>query len=117
MAQLTSITLDDGTVIYLEASDDLTDLPAPSTESTEEQSLMPKGINNQVAKQFQAMQGMIRSYTSYTLNAFRQMAGANVDKVTLEFGIKVAGEAGLPYVTKGSADANLKVTVECSFPK
>jgi hypothetical protein len=37
MAQLTSITLDDGTVIYLEASDDLTDLPAPSTESTEDQ--------------------------------------------------------------------------------
>ncbi|MEP0949566.1 MULTISPECIES: CU044_2847 family protein [Cyanophyceae] len=66
---------------------------------------------------FQAMQGTIRVYTSYTLNAFRQMAGASVDKVTLKFGVKVAGEAGVPYVTKSTADANLKITVECSFPK
>jgi len=42
---------------------------------------------------------------------------ANVDKVTLEFGIKVAGEMGVPYVTKGTAESNLKITVECSFPK
>ncbi|MBD2305435.1 hypothetical protein H6G17_07900 [Chroococcidiopsis sp. FACHB-1243] len=45
------------------------------------------------------------------------MAIANVDKVTLEFGIKVAGEAGIPYVTKGTTQSNLKITVECSFPK
>ena len=38
-------------------------------------------------------------------------------KVTLEIEVKVAGEAGVPYVTKGTADANLKITVECSFPK
>ena len=63
---------------------------------------------------FQARQGTIRAYTSYTLNAFRQMAGANLDKVTLEFGVKAAGEAGMPYVTKGTADAKLKITVECS---
>jgi hypothetical protein len=50
------------------------------------------------------------------LNAFRDLAGANVDKVTLEFGIKVGGEAGIPYVTKGTAESNIKITVECSFP-
>ena len=41
---------------------------------------------------------------------------ANVDKVTLEFGIELGGEAGVPYVTKGTAKSNLKITVECSFP-
>lgn len=76
-----------------------------------------KGASEQVARSFQAMQGTIRAYTSYTLNAFRQMTGANVDKVTLEFGAKVAGKAGAPYVTKGTADTNLKIIVECSFPK
>ncbi|WP_228038457.1 CU044_2847 family protein [Nodosilinea sp. LEGE 06152] len=63
------------------------------------------------------MQGTIRAYTSYTLNAFRQMTRANVDKVTLEFGVKVAGKVGVPYVTKGTADANLKITLEYSFRK
>ena len=40
-----------------------------------------------------------------------------VDKVTLQFGIRVGGEAGVPYVTKGTAESNLSITVECSFDK
>lgn len=53
------------------------------------------------------------------MNAFKQMpiANANVDKVTLEFGIELGGEAGVPYVTKGTAKSNMKIAVECSFPK
>ncbi|HEY9605328.1 MAG TPA: CU044_2847 family protein [Allocoleopsis sp.] len=46
-----------------------------------------------------------------------EKAIANVDKVTLEFGIELGGEAGVPYVTKGTAKSNLKITVECSFPE
>jgi len=51
------------------------------------------------------------------LSAFKKVAIANVDKVTLEFGIELGGEAGVPYVTKGTAKSNLKITVECSFPE
>ncbi len=40
------------------------------------------------------MEGTIRAYISYTLNAFRQMAGANVDKVTLEFEVKELEKLG-----------------------
>lgn len=29
-----------------------------------------------------------RAYTAHTLNAFKDVAAANVDKVTLEFGVK-----------------------------
>lgn len=117
MTQLAPLTLDDGTVIYIEVTSDLDDIPADTASLPGETTRTAKGASEQVVRSFQAMQGTIRAYTSYTLNAFRQMAGANVDKVTLEFGVKVAGEAGVPYVTKGTADANLKITVECSFPK
>ena len=65
---------------------------------------------------FQAIEATIKAYTIHTLAAFRQVAIANVDKVTLEFGIEIGGEAGVPYVTKGTAKSNLKITVECSFP-
>lgn len=64
----------------------------------------------------QTMEATIRSYTKHTLNAFKQLAIANVEKVTLEFGVQVNGEMGIPYVTKGTAGSNIKVTVECSFP-
>ncbi|NMF86220.1 CU044_2847 family protein [Nodosilinea sp. P-1105] len=117
MTQLAPLTLDDGTVIYIEVTDNVDELPTGTSSPPGETTRTAKGASEQVVRQFQAMQGTIRAYTSYTLNAFRQMAGANVDKVTLEFGVKVAGEAGVPYVTKGTADANLKITVECSFPK
>ncbi|MGB5916171.1 MAG: CU044_2847 family protein [Phormidesmis sp.] len=69
------------------------------------------------AQSFKAIEGTIRTYTSHTLNSFRGMAGGNVDKVTLEFGIRLSGEAGVPYVTKGTAESNLSITVECSFDK
>ena len=116
MTQLVTLTLDDGTVIYVEATEDIT-VPIPPAGSPAEPTRTSKGTSDQVLRSFQAMQGTIRAYTHYTLNAFRSMAGANVNKVTLEFGIKIGGEAGVPYVTKGTAESNLKITVECSFPK
>jgi hypothetical protein len=59
----------------------------------------------------------ILSYTNVALNALKNVATANVNKVTLEFGIKVGGKMGIPFVTEGTAESQLKVTVECSFPK
>lgn len=57
----------------------------------------------------------IKAYTHYTLNAFQEIYNANINKVTLEFGISIGGKTGIPYVTEGSANSSLKITVECSF--
>ncbi|NJL61101.1 MAG: hypothetical protein HC903_03765 [Methylacidiphilales bacterium] len=123
MTKLTPIQLDDNTIIYIEASEDI-NIPPVTTEEEEEEALIEKGmspeaVRKQMAQNFQAIQSTIRAYTVYTLNAFKQMpiANTNVDKVTLEFGIELGGEAGVPYVTKGTAKSNMKITVECSFPK
>ena len=122
MTQLTPIQLEDGTIIYIEATNNV-DAPPVITESPEgeEEALIDKGWNadaaqKQIVQNFQAIEGTIRAYTVYSLNAFKKIPVANIDKVTLEFGIKVGGEAGIPYVTKGTAESNLKITVECSFP-
>lgn len=39
----------------------------------------------------------------------------HISKVSLEFGLKIGGEVGIPYITKGTGESNLKITVECSF--
>ncbi|MFM7426856.1 MAG: CU044_2847 family protein [Elainella sp.] len=131
MPQLQSIQLDDGTLIYIKAAEDVVLPPvsgqvAPS-ETPREQTRTDLGtgekgwiqdqLQTQSAQSFQAIESTIKAYTTYTLRAFRQVAIANVDKVTLEFGIEIGGEAGVPYVTKGTAKSNLKITVECSFPQ
>jgi Trypsin-co-occurring domain 1 len=123
MTQLLPFRLDDDTIIYIEATEDVI-APEVSIESPaddeEEESLVDKGRNveevrQQMVQNFKAVEHTIRAYTVYTLNAFKKIALADISKVTLEFGLEVGGEAGIPYVTKGTAKSNLKITVECSF--
>ena len=143
MAQLVPIQLEDGSQIYIEATENIevppTAYPDPTVdpengEPVEEVRRGQKGWGGGntrgivgyperggaaeiAAQSFKAIEGTIRAYTNSTLSAFKDMAYANVDKVTLEFGIRVGGEAGVPYVTKGTAESNLSITVECSFDK
>jgi hypothetical protein len=124
MTKLTPIILEDNTVIYIETTENVEASPVKPEEPAEEEeetttdyNLNPAQLQQQLAQNFQDIQKTIRAYTLYTLNAFKKVAIANVDKVTLEFGIELGGEAGVPYVTKGTAKSNLKITVECSFPE
>jgi hypothetical protein len=124
MTKLTPLTLDDNTVIYIETTENIEAPPVKLEEPAEEEeetttdyNLNPAQLQQQLAQNFQNIQKTIHAYTVYTLNAFKKVAIANVDKVTLEFGIELGGEAGVPYVTKGTAKSNLKITVECSFPE
>ena len=120
MTQLTPLQLEDGTVIYIEATENISATPI-NTEPEEEKPITfapnPNNVQRQVIQSFQAVEGTIRAYTTHTLNALKKVTDANIDKVTLEFGITVGGEAGVPYVTKGTVESNLKIKVECSYPK
>lgn len=146
MAQLVPITLEDGSEIYIEADEASgvvnTDLATPCDDDEETvrggqkgwggnggsrgftgmpgQSESPSRTGTAIAaaQSFKALEGTIRTYTSQTMRAFQEMSDShNIDKVTLQFGIRIGAEAGLPYVTKGLAESNLSVTVECSFNK
>ena len=131
MKKLTPIELEDGTVIYMEVQEDVEIVSEEATEKEAERELTrgdlgreEKGRRRQtrspqehIRHSFEAIEGTISTYTNHTLNAFRKVGSGNIDKVTLEFGIKVGGKAGIPYVTEGSADSHLKIVVECSFPK
>lgn len=134
MNRIAPIQLEDGTVIYLEASEDVDTtsaniknlpidkeiLPTPTVDySAAEQEKVPTrkgGLSSPTISSFGMIEGTIRAYTNHILHAFKQIDIANVNKVTLEFGIKVGGEAGIPYITKGTAESNLTITVECCFP-
>ncbi|MGB3787705.1 MAG: CU044_2847 family protein [Phormidesmis sp.] len=145
MAQLVPIQLEDGSEIYIEAEDGVELSPTiEETEPTEMEpeetvrggqkgfpefgsrgfSNLPGGGSGGsgqktaaaiAAQSFKAIEGTIRTYTSQTLKSFKNMGNSDIHKVTLQFGITVGGEAGVPYVTKGTAESNLSITVECVF--
>lgn len=115
MSRLQRIVMEDGTEIYIEATDDVL-VPSPTNSSGETQRVA-KGIPTaeQLTKSFQSIEATIKTYTKYTLNAFRDAAFADVKKVSLEFGVNVSGMGGVPYIASGTAGCNIKVTVECAF--
>ncbi|MFM7221510.1 MAG: CU044_2847 family protein [Nodosilinea sp.] len=131
MTELIAIRLEDGSEIYMEATENVVvpegsgAEPQPEAETTRTAKGLTwgtppgpgslVGVESVKALNFKALEGTIRTYTNCTMNAFKDLASANVDKVVLEFGLQVGGEAGVPYVTKGTASSNLRITVECSF--
>jgi hypothetical protein len=125
MPKLVPVKLDDNTIIFIESREEaIAPSVAPPESSEEEETPVYRGgrfsaddVQDQVVQNFQAIEGTIRGYTTYTLNAFRNLAIANIDTVTLKFGIEIGGEAGIPYVTKGTAKSNLNIEVVCSFPQ
>jgi len=117
------VQLDDDTVIYIEATDgDGAIAPVTIEETGELRRDGQKGISllpprPDPAQSMQMVQSTIRTYTLYCLNAFKNLGAANVEEVTLEFGVNLSADAGIPYIASGKAQSNLKITVKCSYKK
>lgn len=115
MSQLAPIVLEDGTTIYIEAADHAPSAPGVPVKEAESGRVSKGALSAGMQRQLPTVKNTITQYTRYVLNAFRELGSGNVDKVNLEFGLKIAGSSGIPYITEGSAEANLQITVECSF--
>lgn len=126
MTTLVPIQLDDGMVLYIEAQEGTQTAaivpPAPNPEGEQTRSGQ-KGLPSvnldrvNPTQSMQLVQTTIRTYAYYCMNAFKNLGAANVDEVTLEFGINLSADAGIPYIASGKAQSNLKITVKCSYPK
>ncbi len=120
MSKLQAIRIDEDTIIYVEAAEDIATPPvAEAAEETRRGGAKGIGqvVETQMAQSFRAIESTIKTYTKYTLNAFKDASLAEVSKVSLEFGVNVSGVGGVPYIAAGTAGCNIKVSVECVFPK
>ena len=65
------------------------------------------------------MVSTVRGYSRIVLNTVQKSMNdlRSPSKVTMEFGLQAGGETGVPFVTKGTAQANVKVTIEWDFSK
>lgn len=122
MGQLTPITLEDGTIIYIESIENASSASSVVIPSNPTEDENPKrgGVfidpQKQLPQTFQAIEGTIRAYTTYTLRAFKNIAIAEVSEVTLKFGVNISSEAGVPYIANAKGGCNMEITVKCVFP-
>lgn len=129
MTTLVPIQIEDGMVIYVEAQENTETAPIipqqPAAPETGEQTRggqkglpsMPPIPRMNPTQSMQMVQNTIRTYASYCMTAFKNFGAADVDEVTLEFGINLSADAGIPYIASGKAQSNLKITVKCTYPK
>lgn len=113
MKRLMPLKDSSGVTIYVEGD---TDAAAPAGAGQEMQRVTRGGGPSVAQGDLEQMEKTLQAFANRALAPFRNLAGANVDKVTLEFGLNIGGEAGIPYITSGKVESALKVTVECSFP-
>jgi hypothetical protein len=110
--KVTTIAGPHGSVIYIQYDEDVAD-------SGELQAV--SNIDDIVARTEQFTKGLIntvQSCTEVVLDAVK--AGTEKvkpSKIQLEFGVQLGGEKGIPFVAKGTAQANIKINIEWDLSK
>ena len=63
------------------------------------------------------MGDLVQGYTGYLLNSLQAVATTHVgiSKVTLEFGVDLEFDTGIPYIASSAIGSSVKVTVECDL--
>ncbi|MBK1986684.1 hypothetical protein A0J48_003865 [Sphaerospermopsis aphanizomenoides BCCUSP55] len=100
--------------IYIE-SKGKEDVSLPSPVYDHDTGEIGMGDNPALVKLQQAKK-MMRGYAMYAVSAFKDFGAAEIEEVTLKFGMKIGGKAGIPFITEGSAESNLEIEVKCKFP-
>jgi len=89
-----------GEMTFLVETDELVDVP---------EGLQPVVSTEQLEREFAEVQDLIVTCCNGLHKALTRIP--RPESVGVEFGIKLAGEAGIPMLTKASGEANFKVTI------
>lgn len=118
MSEIERLILKDGEDtfdIYVESKSP-TKLPSSNEplkgEENEYESYGPK---EDLIVHMNKVHGTIRAYARYAIGAFKNLGGAEVEEITLKFGLKIGGKTGIPILTEGSAESNFEIQVKCKF--
>lgn len=107
----------DGTTytVYIESTEPA-ELPTSPSAPTRSGTRESYGLGDRLRAELKDIHGTIRAYTWYVIGAFKNLSGVEVEEMTLKFGMKIGGKAGLPIFTEGTAESNFEVSVKCKFP-
>jgi Trypsin-co-occurring domain 1 len=59
----------------------------------------------------------IQGYTQYAIGAFKNLAIAEVEEITLKFKLKISAEGGIPMIASGKTESDFEIEVKCKFPE
>lgn len=106
----------DGEIYEVETDTVIREIELDPTTSEEDVFDEERGLQKNAIARMQQARQMIRAYTAYAVSAFKDFGAAEIEEVTLKFGLKMGGKVGIPYITEGSTEGNLEIEVKCKFP-
>jgi hypothetical protein len=112
MAKLGELHLGDDQSVLVEADEQLSIPRSAVGEMAYQRG--PRGTQARVS--VGRVQQMMRGFADGAVAALRDI-DADVERVTLEFGVSLGGDAGVPFVTKGKDESMLTVTIECNLAR
>ena len=110
-----AIKMTAGQSVFLVETDDSEVLPANLEIPTKSLPGMADGMQPvadlaRIGREFAEVRELIVTCCNGLIESMSSLR--NPERVAVEFGIKLAGEAGVPMLTKASGEANFKVSVE-----
>ncbi len=111
-----AVVMDANGVRFLVESDDSVSLPAGAMPQRRAGAPgLPAGMDavasvGDLGREFADVENLIVTCCNSLYEALSRLP--HPEKVAVEFGVKLAGEAGVPMLTKASGEANFKVSVE-----
>jgi hypothetical protein len=106
----------DGEIYEVETDTVIREIELDPTTTEEDVFDEERGLQKNAIDRMQQARQMIRAYTAYAVSAFKDFGAAEIEEVTLKFGLKMGGKVGIPYITEGSTEGNLEIEVKCKFP-
>ncbi|MEN6441240.1 MAG: CU044_2847 family protein [Syntrophobacter sp.] len=105
--KLTKLVAPDGSEIFLQYDGEVENYRLRATGAVDDVMERSRAFKDH-------LETTVRAYSSMVLDAIKSStAGASSpEKVILEFGIQVGGQAGIPLITSGTAQANVKVSIQ-----
>lgn len=78
----------------------------------ERKGVMPPSSDTSTHQAVNKLGNVIQAMTATAASSVKDSSFGNVNKITLEFGVKLTGEVGIPFITSGKAEGAVNIKVE-----
>lgn len=119
MATLKAMELANGQWVYVQVDENIrfadtpvTTEPVTRSGGFERKGDTSRGLATHAHKAVDKLGDVISAMSDTAAKALQDSTLGNVEKITLEFGITLGGEVGVPFITSGKAEGAVNVKVE-----
>lgn len=114
MIVLKEVELENKQTVFIQVESDVEFMSISSREKyiSTGSNIETKGIIKTSQESIKNLGEVIQAMSTTVVNSLKESQFVNIEKITLDFGIKLAGEAGVPFIARGKSEGAVNIKVE-----